>query len=133
MPGMNMPHICVLEDNQVFRSVLMDLLASKGFSVQGFSRLEDFLDTLGGPLPDIIVSDVLMEGGGGFELIERLDTAGLKIPVILMSGSDELGLDRRAQDQGACAFLRKPFETRGLLDALERARADRGCETLRPH
>jgi FixJ family two-component response regulator len=134
MPGMKWPCICVLEDNALFRSVLVDLLAGKGFAVQGFSRLEDFqlmlaeLLELGGPLPDIIVSDVLMEGGGGFELIEQLGVAGLNIPVILMSGSDEPGLDPRAREQGAHAFLRKPFETASLLDALERARADRAGE-----
>lgn len=123
MPGMNMPSLCVIEDNAIFRSMLMELLTSRNFLVSGFFSLDDFLGSLDDAIPDLILSDVLMQGGGGLELIDRLADAGLKIPVVLMSGSDEPGLDRRALEKGACAFLRKPFEMKCLFYALEQARA----------
>lgn len=124
------PSICVIEDNDILRATLIDLLTSRQFQARGFFSLDEFLSTLSGPLPDIILADVLMEGGGGLELIDRLDAAGLQIPVILMSGSEEPDLSSRAHARGACAFLRKPFEVQYLFETLDRVRSDAVQATL---
>ena len=58
------PSICVIEDNDILRATLIDLLTSRQFQARGFFSLDEFLSTLSGPLPDIILADVLMEGGG---------------------------------------------------------------------
>lgn len=113
--------ICVIEDNDNFRSALVDRLTSEQYPTQGFVGIEDFFSALCAPLPDIIVSDVFMADGDGFDLIKRLHNSGLNIPVILMSSSSEFSLARRAHDMGARAFLRKPFEFSHLCDALRQA------------
>lgn len=132
MPGMNMPCIWVVEDNEIFRSVLMAQLESRQFRVRGFPDLQEVLASLGGPLPATIVADVLMEGGGGLELIDRLTAVDLKIPVVLMSGSDDPELHRRALGQGAVAFLRKPFDLKDLLGVLEHVRSGTPSQGLLP-
>ena len=74
--------------------------------------------------PDLVLSDVNMEGLDGFELLQALrvhpDTAA--IPVILMTGGDsDL---REGMDSGADDYLRKPFTTEALLTAV-RVRLER--------
>jgi DNA-binding NtrC family response regulator len=117
--GMNQTRICVIEDNDDFRSALVDRLSIESYQVQGFAGLGDFFAALRQGLPDIIISDVDMDGGDGFELLDRLQASGLNIPVILMSGINHFGHNSRARDSRVRAFLLKPFEISHLLHAIE--------------
>lgn len=115
---MSRPRICVIEDNDDFRSALVDRLIIEQFPAQGFAGIAEFLASLAQDVPDLIVSDVHMDGGDGFDLVHRLQALRLDIPVILMSGSHHPALDQRAQDMGVRTLLKKPFEFARLLDII---------------
>ena len=68
-----------------------------------------------------IVSDINMPGTNGIELIEILHARRPEWPVIMMTAFDACKLRQKAQDVGASAFLRKPFEPEELLVALSRS------------
>jgi len=61
-----------------------------------------------------------MPGLTGFDVIERMRSAGIDIPVILITASDALDIDQRAA-QGGARLLRKPFSNDVLLAAVEAA------------
>ena len=66
---------------------------------------------------DLVVSDVLMPLVAGEELVEAARRAGVRIPVILISGHQERL--ERAREAGADAYLYKPFPFRTLEERIE--------------
>ena len=70
---------------------------------------------------DVIFSDVVMPGKSGLEFLEEIKGAGVKAPVILISGQANIDMAVRATRLGALDFLEKPLSTDKLLVTLENA------------
>ena len=79
------------------------------------------LELLGSQTFDLILSDVVMPGKSGLELLDDLKRSGLKIPVILISGQANIEMAVRATKLGALDFLEKPLSTDKLLVTVENA------------
>jgi DNA-binding NtrC family response regulator len=70
---------------------------------------------------DLILSDVVMPGRTGLELLEDLKKAGVKTPIILISGQANIEMAVKATKLGALDFLEKPLSTDKLLVTVENA------------
>jgi len=70
---------------------------------------------------DVILSDVVMPGRSGLELLEDLKKAGVKTPVVLISGQANIEMAVKATKLGALDFLEKPLSTDKLLVTVENA------------
>jgi DNA-binding NtrC family response regulator len=70
---------------------------------------------------DLILSDVVMPGRSGLELLEDLKKAGVKTPIILISGQANIAMAVKATKLGALDFLEKPLSTDKLLLTVENA------------
>jgi DNA-binding NtrC family response regulator len=70
---------------------------------------------------DLILSDVVMPGKSGIELLEDLKHAGLKTPIVLISGQANVEMAVKATKLGALDFLEKPLSTEKLLVTVENA------------
>jgi DNA-binding NtrC family response regulator len=70
---------------------------------------------------DLILSDVVMPGRSGLELLEDLKKAGVKTPIILISGQANIEMAVKATRLGALDFLEKPLSTEKLLVTVENA------------
>jgi len=70
---------------------------------------------------DVIFSDVVMPGKSGLEFLEEIKNAGVKAPVILISGQANIEMAVRATKLGALDFLEKPLSTDKLLVTVENA------------
>ena len=70
---------------------------------------------------DLILSDVVMPGKSGMELLDDLKKAGLKTPVVLISGQANIEMAVKATRLGALDFLEKPLSTDKLLVTVENA------------
>src|SRR6201998_1094910 len=79
------------------------------------------LDLLGTENFDLILSDVVMPGKGGLELLEDLKKNGIKTPIVLISGQANIEMAVRATKLGALDFLEKPLSTDKLLVTVENA------------
>jgi DNA-binding response OmpR family regulator len=80
--------------------------------------------------PDLIITDVLLPGGGGLALAEELRRNN--VPVIITTGSPES--IEKLEDQGL-PFLAKPFRLHDLLSAIEaglRSKRDHQHEMTNP-
>ena len=73
--------------------------------------------------PDVILTDMLMPGMSGADLLNALRRAGVTVPVILISGQPI------TMPEGFFGFLRKPFDLRKLAEvvtaALDHGRTER--------
>ena len=62
-----------------------------------------------------------MPGMTGLDLIRRLTAQASTLPVIMVTGRPEPGLEAKVKAGGAVCLLRKPFETDALVICLEKA------------
>jgi len=70
---------------------------------------------------DLILSDVVMPGKSGMELLDDLKKAGVKTPIVLISGQANIEMAVKATRLGALDFLEKPLSTDKLLVTVENA------------
>jgi len=70
---------------------------------------------------DLILSDVVMPGKTGMQLLEELKQAGVKTPIVLISGQANIEMAVKATRLGALDFLEKPLSTDKLLLTVENA------------
>ncbi|HKV26345.1 MAG TPA: sigma-54 dependent transcriptional regulator [Candidatus Acidoferrum sp.] len=70
---------------------------------------------------DLILSDVVMPGKSGLELLEDLKQMGMKTPIVLISGQANVEMAVKATKLGALDFLEKPLSTDKLLVTVENA------------
>src|SRR6516162_7150287 len=89
MTGSRPKRILVVEDDPASRELLVYLLERYAYEVQSAAEGSQALDLVRSSLPDLIISDILMSGIDGFELIRRLraDSLSAGIPVVLYSGA----------------------------------------------
>jgi two-component system, cell cycle sensor histidine kinase and response regulator CckA len=117
--------VLLVEDDDGVRQLTRRILEHFGFGVfearNGAEALE-LLDS--GPRIDAVVSDVVMPGMSGRELVGRLRLRRPDLPVLFLSGytGDEIGEEVRGQPHQA--FLQKPFSPDALAAALEELLAE---------
>lgn len=110
--------VFIVDDDQGMRDALGSLLRSVGHRVEVFSAASDLLQS---KLPDIVscvVLDVRLPGLSGFDLQTELAEAGIRSPVIFITGYGDIPMSVRAMKAGAIDFLAKPFRDQELLDAV---------------
>jgi FixJ family two-component response regulator len=110
-----------VDDDASLRQALTRLLRVAGWQVVTFASAEAFLQTgLQMPL-NCLILDVWLPGMNGVALLKHLVTLGSALPVILITGRDDVQMRLHAIQQGAMAYLCKPVDEQDLLPALQRA------------
>jgi FixJ family two-component response regulator len=114
--------IAVVDDDVSVRKALQRLLRASDLDAETFASAEDFLASLpqGAP-PDCLVLDLQIPGTSGLDLQRHMVRAGLRLPIVVITGHDEPGMQARCLAAGASAYLRKPLEAGMLLSAIEGA------------
>ena len=120
-----MAHILLVEDDLDLREMLKAILADEGHHVVDVSDGQAALTAIRGGQPDLIVSDIIMDGMEGIAAIMAFRKLLPETPIIAMSGN-ELYLSN-SEKLGADLGLLNPFtratflsEINALLDASER-------------
>ena len=72
-----------------------------------------------------VILDINLNDGSGIELGHDLQAAGISVPVIYMTGSQDAAVRAAALNSGCIAFLTKPFSTQALIEPLNKAAAGR--------
>lgn len=112
--------ICIVEDDTSVLRALKRLVSSAGYPAAVFSSAEEFLASEQANSPACLILDVNLPGIGGLELQDKLAAAANGVPIIFISAFDDSTARARALENGAVAFLNKPFDDRPLLEAIDR-------------
>jgi FixJ family two-component response regulator len=113
--------IAVIDDDESFRSALVESLCSLEYGVRGYASAEEFIADGAEALCDCIVTDIHMPGMSGLALKRLLSSRGSEVPVIMITARADPALEASATATGAICLLRKPFETEALIECLEKA------------
>ena len=115
------PLLSVVDDDEMLRESLPDLLREFGFAAQAFSSGPEFLSSDSVGLTKCLILDVSMPGMSGLDLQQELKRLGLAIPIIFITGQKDEETRKQAFREGAVKFLYKPFSDSALLEAVNAA------------
>jgi len=118
---MALTSIALVDDEAPVRAALGRLLRLSDYDVLAFSSGEEFLQSLASRVPDCALLDVHMPGLTGLEVQARLRAAGLTIPIVFITASDDAEIARSALAAGGLCVLQKPFSNEALLQAVNGA------------
>lgn len=114
--------ILIVDDDKDIVNLVSAFLRGGGYDIaaafdamQGFSAANRIA-------PALILLDVNMPAGGGFQVLDRLARSSKTsvIPVVVMTASTERGLNRMLQAKGVREVLTKPLDGTTLLQAVRR-------------
>jgi DNA-binding response OmpR family regulator len=123
--------ILVVDDEQDMAKALKVRLKANGYHVVLASDSVQAFVMAGKEKPDLIILDIMIPGGGGFVVAERLKQSQTThhIPIIFLTGIP--GGEEKAHQLGASGYVMKPYHPDELMEtihrALERGRREEGA------
>ncbi|MFY2557907.1 response regulator transcription factor [Corallococcus terminator] len=110
--------IHIIDDDTSLRTALQSLFRSVGMKAQAHDAVRTFLDAKREDAPGCLLLDVRLPGMSGLVFQDQLESLGIDLPVIMMTGHGDIPMSVRAMKAGAVDFLPKPFREQDLLDAV---------------
>ena len=112
------PLIAIVDDDELARDGMRELVESLGYAAATFTSAEHFLKSAVISQVTCLITDLQMPGQSGLELQEALRSRGYQMPVILITAYPNDKDRTRALNNGAIDFLSKPFDDRWLMECL---------------
>ncbi len=106
------PRILLVDDNTIVRDMLVDLVGSLGYHVDAAAGGEEALDLFDRGRYGLVLTDLVMPGMSGWQVLAALRQRDPHIPVVIVTGSPIVG-DPRAAQPGV-AVLKKPVDVTAL-------------------
>jgi RNA polymerase sigma factor (sigma-70 family) len=111
--------VIVIDDDVSVREAVEDLFRSVGLRVESFASTREFLQGEVPDSPGCIVLDVRLPGESGLEFQKALSKSDIHLPLIFISGHNDVPTSVQAMKSGAVDFLTKPLREQELLDAVQ--------------
>lgn len=113
--------ILVVDDEWMNREMMQAYLESEGYEVALAHSGEQALEMLASRLPDLILTDVRMQGLNGYEVCARIkaDPVTARIPVLLVTGMEREEDKRKGIAVGAEDFVSKPLDALVMLNRVK--------------
>lgn len=113
--------VIVVEDEEPIRASLVRLLQSACYTVRAYASGKDFFNSPMPETPACLLLDMQMPDITGMEIIEKLASTEVEMPVIVITGFGSIPLSVQAMKSGAREFLTKPVCPETLLSAVAEA------------
>lgn len=121
VPTSNSSTVLVVDDESDIRNLLKDLLELYGYSVVTASSADSAYSILQERDVSAVVSDVIMKGETGVDLLVRTRQASSDVPFVMISGFAGDHTEDSVVAAGADAFIKKPFSQIDLIAAIKKA------------
>ncbi len=113
--------IIIVDDDPDVLAYVTLLLDQSGYSTFPCNNARDALQKLKSIQADAVLTDIVMPGTTGLELLETVHSIDPDVPVILVTAYADLGKAVESIKKGAYDFIMKPFDPEQLLRSLEKA------------
>jgi two-component system CheB/CheR fusion protein len=121
-------HLLLVDDHADGAELLRMLLVRRGFAVTVACSVTAALAAAAAAQIDVLVSDIVLPDGTGYDLLHQLRARGSALPAVALSGLMRDADVQRGHDAGFAECLGKPVRIADLIDAVERA-SGRGGES----
>jgi CheY-like chemotaxis protein len=118
-----MPKILLVDDDDAYRGVLSTILTKVGYEIVAVANYDEAIFSSAAEGVDLVITDIVMPGRDGVEIIETLKRRQPELKIIAMSGSGRIVTTKylkTATEHGADAIIDKPFSTEQLIRLLEK-------------
>ena len=112
------PIVAVIDDDVSVRESIEGLLETAALRVELFASPREYLQARRKEDPSCIVLDVRMPGSSGLEFQREMAAAGVRAPIIFITGYADVHMSVQAMKAGAVEFLTKPYRDQDLLEAV---------------
>ncbi len=123
------PLILLVDDDPSLLRLISLRLESSGYRVDTAESGEAALGQAASHTPDVVVTDLRMEGIDGMALFRQLREQDPTLPVVILTAHGTIPDAVAATREGAFGFLTKPFDSRELLDTIAEATETRPGES----
>ncbi len=113
--------VLVVDDDTDFLALMRTWLGGEGFEVITAESGAQALSKLAASQPRVVVTDLLMEGMSGLDLLSEIHKENPLLPVIMLSGQAQIPDAVKAMHLGSAAFLTKPVDRGELVASVSRA------------
>jgi two-component system, OmpR family, response regulator len=107
--------LLVVDDEKTILELLSGSLRLAGFEVTTAASGTEAVRAAASRRPDLVLLDVMMPDGDGFDALRRMRSAGIELPVIFLTARDEESDRVNGFDLGADDYVTKPFSLSELL------------------
>src|ERR1700735_4004760 len=104
-----------VDDEKTILELLSGSLRLAGFEVTTAASGTEAVRAAASRRPDLVLLDVMMPDGDGFEALRRMRSAGIEVPVIFLTARDEEPDRVNGFDRGSDDYVTKPFRLNELL------------------
>ena len=119
---MNKGKILVVDDDETQRTIATNILTRLGYSVTLAEGGEQALELMFSQKYDLVILDMIMHGGmDGLQTYEEIRKINDEQKVIIASGFSESWRVKRAQQEGAGTYVKKPYQLVDLAQAVKKA------------
>ena len=115
------PTAYVVDDDEAMRILWRWLMESSGVAVQTFPTAAAFIQAYRREAPGCLVLDVLLPGMSGPQLQDYLRREAIELPIVFVSGHNDVPTAVNAIKGGAVDFIQKPFDYREAVSVVRRA------------
>ncbi|HOF11185.1 MAG TPA: response regulator [Treponemataceae bacterium] len=109
------PHIAIVDDDQVTRTILQNTFKQINAEISLFDSGSEFLMATNKHIFDLIILDIYMPGLSGFDILKTLHSKQYKTPIIIYSNATSKESVVQALSLGAKSYLVKPLKPEALL------------------
>jgi FixJ family two-component response regulator len=113
--------VFVIDDDDLVRTAIQGMLKSVGLKAETFGTPQEFLRRQRPDGPSCLILDVELPGVSGLDFQKELAAAGIRIPIIFITGHGDIPMSVKAMKSGALEFLTKPFQDEDLINAIHQA------------
>ena len=114
-------HVFVVDDEPEVRKVIHRTLELVGYEVSCFDSARDCLAKMRSMRCDLLITDVVLPGMDGMELLSEVKCRTPSLPVLLVTGYGSVEMAVKAMDVGALCLIQKPLDRTSFLAAVELA------------
>jgi len=114
-----MIHVLVVEDDARLNQIVCAGLSAAGYTAHGCLNAQEAFDSLFAGGIDVIISDIMMPGIDGFELVSHVRSVNKTIPILLMTARDDMAAKQRGFRAGVDDYMVKPIDVDELLLRIE--------------
>jgi two-component system, cell cycle sensor histidine kinase and response regulator CckA len=125
MTNSNIGKILVVDDEVELKNILVEALAAQGYETAGFTSGEEALEALRETAFDVLLTDLMMQGMDGIELVRKGVQVDPNLICIMMTGQGTIQTAVDAMKVGAFDYVLKPFRLQTMLPVLTRAMSTR--------
>lgn len=115
--------VLIVDDDEVIRTSLTQVLEERGFSVTLATNGKEGLEIIesAGNRIHIVICDIVMPKLDGLGFLEKVHEYNPSVEVIMVTGNSTLERCVEALEKGACGYLCKPFGIKEIIDNITRA------------